>query len=230
VQSAAERLTQQLLSDLFDMTSEAVGKEGLNRSRVVSERSLKDSLVRLEVQEKLFQVCPALKALSPHDLAPRIMAACPKHFNRAGLMRQEFVEACLALKGELSMNHFVTISMSLAQMEKHVEHDLVHLNKHQRKMNRRFLKLRHRLRKVYHFDGAPRKIAEMVTHLQQAGGGGGMPMLAATNSKKSLGSRGSHSKNSSHGKASKGDRAPSESSQSSGSQDSDALGSESSNW
>lgn len=167
VQNAAERLTQQLLSELFDLTSELVGREGLNQSKVVSERSLKDALVRVEVQERLFQVCPALKAIDPHGLAKRVIAACPKHYNRAGLMRQEFIEACLALKGDLSMNHFVAISMSLQQMERHVEHELVHLNKHQRKMNRRFLKLRHRLRKVYHFDGAPRKMAEMVEHIQK---------------------------------------------------------------
>merc|ERR1712190_655548 len=85
----------------------------------------------------------------------------------------------MALKGELSMNHFVVISQALQNMEKHIEHELVHLNKHQRKMNRRFLKLRHRLRKVYHFDGAPRKMVEMMNEMKrkhlanEAAGAGG---------------------------------------------------------
>merc|ERR1712194_618394 len=35
------------------------------------------------------------------------------------------------------------------------------------KMNRRFLKLRHRLRKVYHFDGAPRKMVEMMNEMKR---------------------------------------------------------------
>merc|ERR1719330_593837 len=73
----------------------------------------------------------------------------------------------MALSGELSMNHFVMISQALARMEKHTEHELVHLNKHQRKMNRRFLKLRHRLRKTYHFDGAPRKMVELVNEVKR---------------------------------------------------------------
>jgi len=167
VQNAAERLTQQLLSDLFDLTSELVGKEGVNQSRVVTERSLGDALVKMDVQERLLQVCPGLTAVEPQDLVKRVIAACPKHYHKAGLMRQEFAEACLALKGELSMNHFVAISLSLQQLEQHVDHELAHLNKHQRKMNRRFLKLRHRLRKVYHFDGAPRKMVEMVTKMQK---------------------------------------------------------------
>mmetsp|Transcript_94720 Transcript_94720/g.230112 ORF Transcript_94720/g.230112 Transcript_94720/m.230112 type:complete len:609 (+) Transcript_94720:79-1905(+) len=166
VQGAAERLAQQLLGELFDKASELVGREGIGQSRVVSERSLRDALVRVDVQEKLFQVCPTLKAIDSEQLPKRVVGACPKPFNKAGLVRQEFVEACLALKGELSMNHFVSISMSLQQLEKHVDHELVHLNKHQRKMNRRFLKLRHRLRKVYHFDGAPRKMVDMVTQMQ----------------------------------------------------------------
>merc|ERR1712146_287327 len=58
-------------------------------------------------------------------------------------------------------------SQALQQMEKHIDHELVHLNKHQRKTNRRFLKLRHRLRKVYHFDGAPRKMVELVQEIKR---------------------------------------------------------------
>merc|ERR1719401_592751 len=83
------------------------------------------------------------------------------------MTRQEVAEAVLMVRGELSMNHFVTISQALERLEKHTEYELMHLNKHQRKMNRRFLKLRHRLRKVYHFDGAPRKMVEMVNEMKR---------------------------------------------------------------
>merc|ERR1719401_2853639 len=83
------------------------------------------------------------------------------------MTRQEVAEAVLMVRGELSMNHFVTISQALERLEKHTEYELMHLNKHQRKMNRRFLKLRHRLRKAYHFDGAPRKMVEMVNEMKR---------------------------------------------------------------
>merc|ERR1712048_965758 len=113
------------------------------------------------------QACPALANIEPTEMAEKIWGACPKHLDREGLARQELAEACMALKGELSMNHFVVISQALQQLEKHINHELVHLNKHQRKMNRRFLKLRHRLRKVYHFDGAPRKMVEMMNEMKR---------------------------------------------------------------
>merc|ERR1712232_1345734 len=107
----------------------------------------------------------------PAQAAERIWKSCPQRLDKEGLNRQELTEACMALNGELSMNHFVMISQHLNTMEKHIDHELVHLNKHQRKMNRRFLKLRHRLRKVYHFDGAPRKMVEMVNEIKRAKGG-----------------------------------------------------------
>merc|ERR1719450_759668 len=108
-----------------------------------------------------------MQGVEPTDMAERIWGACPKRLDKEGLARQELTEACMAIRGELSMNHFVVISQALQQLEKHVDHELVHLNKHQRKMNRRFLKLRHRLRKVYHFDGAPRKMLEMMAEMKK---------------------------------------------------------------
>jgi len=161
-QNAAERLTMQILSEFFDITSEKVGIEGLNQRKLVTQRSLGHALQKPDVQEKLFQVCPSMQGLEPAELPARILAACPKQINRDGLLRQELAEACLALRGELSMNHFVGIGRSLQQMERHIDHELVHLNKHQRKMNRRFLKLRNRLRKAYRLeDGAPRRRKEL---------------------------------------------------------------------
>jgi len=157
----------QTLSEFFDLASTYVGIEGQNQRKLVTQRSLKDSLLRSDVQTKIAQACPALSGIDPEEMAAKIWGACPKHLDKEGLARQELAEACMAVRGELSMNHFVVISQALQSMEKHVEHELVHLNKHQRKMNRRFLKLRHRLRKVYHFDGAPRKMAEMVNEIKR---------------------------------------------------------------
>jgi len=175
-QSAVDRLTAQTLTEFFEMTATQVGIEGVNQRRLVTQHSLADALLRLDVQEKLFQICPALRTLEASEMPARILGACPKRLDKDGMLRQELVEACLALRGDLSMNHFVQISQALQQMERHIDHELVHLNKHQRKINRRFLKLRHRLRKVYHFDGAPRKMVELVNdmrrkHLEAAAAG-----------------------------------------------------------
>ena len=116
---------------------------------------------------KLYQACPALQGVEAEEMAAKIWEACPKRLDKDGMSRQELAEACMVMRGELSMNHFVIISQALQNMERHIDHELVHLNKHQRKMNRRFLKLRHRLRKVYHFDGAPRKMVELVQEIKR---------------------------------------------------------------
>jgi len=168
-QSASDRIAVQTLSEVFDLVSTYVGVEGVNQRKLVTLNSLKDALMRIEIQQKVAQACPAMRAddSKPEQMAEQIWKACPMHLDKEGLNRQELAEACMALSGELSMNHFVTISQALQKMEKHTDHELVHLNKHQRKMNRRFLKLRHRLRKVYHFDGAPRKMVEMVNEMKR---------------------------------------------------------------
>mmetsp|Transcript_44493 Transcript_44493/g.137589 ORF Transcript_44493/g.137589 Transcript_44493/m.137589 type:complete len:504 (-) Transcript_44493:14-1525(-) len=166
-QSAADRLTTQTLSELFEQASAFVGIEGVNQRRLVTSSSFADALTKLDVQEKLFQVCPALKGLETPEVLKMVFGACPKRLDREGMLRQELAEAVLALRGELSMNHFVIIGQTLQTLERHIDHELVHLNKHQRKINRRFLKLRHRLRKVYHFDGAPRKMVELVNEMKR---------------------------------------------------------------
>lgn len=163
----ADRLAMQSLSEFFDLASTYVGIEGVNQRKLVTVAGLANALDREEVKTKLFTVCPAMKDVEPQEMSEKIWASCPKRLDREGLSRQELAEACMVVRGELSMNHFVVISQALQQLEKHVDHELVHLNKHQRKMNRRFLKMRHRLRKVYHFDGAPRKLVEMVNEMKR---------------------------------------------------------------
>lgn len=166
-QSAADRLALQTLSEFFDLSAEYVGIEGQNHRKLVTQKSLAEALQRTDVQTKLYQACPALQGVEAEEMAGRIWDACPKKLDKDGMSRQELAEACMVMRGELSLNHFVIISQALQKMEKHIDHELVHLNKHQRKMNRRFLKLRHRLRKVYHFDGAPRKMIELVEDIRK---------------------------------------------------------------
>jgi len=166
-QSVADRITTQTLSEAFDLASVYVGTEGVDQRRVVTLKSLTETLIRADVHSKFIQACPAMVGMEAADMAKTIMQSCPKRIDPDGLSRVELAEAVLAMRGELSMNHFVSISQALAKLEKHVNTELVHLNKHQRKLNRRFLKLRHRLRKVYHFDGAPRKMVEMMNDLKR---------------------------------------------------------------
>jgi len=161
-QSAVDRLAQQTLSEIFDLAAHYVGQEGVNQRKLVTQKSLRDALARPDVQAKVFQAVPQVKSVEPDELAKKIWGSCPKLLDPGGLSRQELAEACMVLRGELSMNHFVVISQALQSMDTQVSHELVHLNKHQRKMNRRFLKMRHRLRKVYQFDGAPRKMVDMM--------------------------------------------------------------------
>jgi len=190
-QSAVDRLAVQTLTEFFDLAAQYVGQEGVNQRKLVTNKSLKDALTRPDVQSKVYQAVPAMKGVDPEEMAKKIWGACPRHLDTAGLSRQELAEACMVLRGELSMNHFVLISQALQSMDTHISHELVHLNKHQRKMNRRFLKLRHRLRKVYHFDGAPKKMIEMMNVMKrkqqaaearamQSGGMPSSPNMAAT--------------------------------------------------
>merc|ERR1719215_2284284 len=157
-QSIADRLALQTLSEFFDAAATFVGVEGVNQRKLVTRDGLAEALTVMNSRQKLFQACPAIESMNQVEVPDQILGACPKPMDRDGLSRQELSEAVLVLRGDLSMNHFVVISQALQSLEKHINHELVHLNKHQRKMNRRFLKLRHRLRKVYHFDGAPRKM------------------------------------------------------------------------
>jgi len=160
-------IATQTLSEFFDLAATYVGVEGVNQRKLVTQRGLTDALQRQDVQSKIFQACPALQDMEIPQMSQKIWDACPKRMDKDGLSRQELVESILTIRGDLSMNHFVVISQALQKMEVHIEHELTHLNKHQRKMNRRFLKLRHRLRKVYHFDGAPRKMVEMVNEMKR---------------------------------------------------------------
>mmetsp|Transcript_127383 Transcript_127383/g.317981 ORF Transcript_127383/g.317981 Transcript_127383/m.317981 type:complete len:608 (+) Transcript_127383:33-1856(+) len=166
-QTIADRLATQTLSEFFDLAATYVGVEGINQRKLVTSRGLNDALQRQDVRNKIFQACPALQAMEVPEMAQKIWDACPKRLDQDGLSRQELAESILSIRGDLSMNHFVVISQALQKLETHIEHELTHLNKHQRKMNRRFLKLRHRLRKVYHFDGAPRKMVEMVNEMKR---------------------------------------------------------------
>jgi len=166
-QSVADRLAAQTLSEFFDLASTYVGIEGVNQRKLCTQKSLGDTLLRQDVSAKLVQACPALANCNAAEMVERIWSGCPKKLDKEGMTRQEVAEAVMMVRGELSMNHFVTISQALERLEKHTEYELMHLNKHQRKMNRRFLKLRHRLRKVYHFDGAPRKMVEMVNEMKR---------------------------------------------------------------
>merc|ERR1712107_945615 len=105
------------LNELFDTCAAYVGTEGMNQRKLVTQKSLQDSLKREAVYTKLHQVVPALKDIDYRESAEKIMAACPNRLDKAGLGRQELTEAILALRGELSMNHFVSISMKLRQLE-----------------------------------------------------------------------------------------------------------------
>lgn len=165
-QSVADRIALQALSELFDVASTNIGQEGVDQRKLVTVRSLKKSLDRQDVQAKLEQAIPAFKGMVPETMAQRVFDLCPVRNDKDGLNRNELSESCMVIRGEMSMNHLVVISQSLQAMEKAVTHELVHINKHQRRLNRRFLKLRHRLRKVYHFDGAPRKMVALVNEIK----------------------------------------------------------------
>lgn len=167
-QSAADRLAMVTLNEFFDLASKYVGIEGQNQRKLATQGSISEALARGDVASKLLhQACPALVGADHEELAQKIWEACPKRQDKEGLSRQELAEACMSTRVELSMNHFVIISQALQSLERHIDHELVHLNKHQRKMNRRFVKLRHRLRKVYHFDGAPKKMVELVNEIKR---------------------------------------------------------------
>eukprot|EP00927_Polykrikos_kofoidii_P018124 TRINITY_DN18347_c0_g2_i1.p1 TRINITY_DN18347_c0_g2~~TRINITY_DN18347_c0_g2_i1.p1 ORF type:complete len:619 (-),score=122.04 TRINITY_DN18347_c0_g2_i1:98-1954(-) len=159
----------QALGDLFDLFSTFTGGDGTNNKRLITLKSLKDALHRPEVKTKLTLACPSITnvpdgapPLEPEKIAQTIWGACPRQLDPHGMNKQELAEACMALMGELSLNHFVVISQTLVKTEQQVSRQLEQLNSQQRRLNRRFIKMRHRLRKVYRFDGSPRKMQKLM--------------------------------------------------------------------
>merc|ERR1712137_1477747 len=114
--------------------------EGKVQKKLVTATSLADALARAEVQNKFTRACPPLLRVAadgnPAKWTHAIWSACPKHQDPAGLGRLELIEALAALQRNFSMNQFVVISAALNNITKHFDHELRHLDKHQRKMNR----------------------------------------------------------------------------------------------
>lgn len=156
----AGRLQVEILNALFDHLSEKVVREGIMNREATPETML-PNIPKPEVQQLIQDGIASWNMVEPQELVDRLFTMHNEHIALhpdEPMTREGFVKVGIAVHIRLAEKAFMDISDQFVRVDQHVAHEFGHLNKHGRKINRRFLKLRYRIRKVYHFDDRPKTI------------------------------------------------------------------------